>query len=85
MKYEREFKFSALVECKIEEVDESGLPYLIEFSHDGIAIASDWFSEEGVDMLIISNDPEKRKLAQQEKIDKLKQQLEEEQAKLEAM
>ena len=85
------FKFTALVNCEVIGVDGSQYDGDADYRVKFTAIGADsglylhWLAPSEIKELIESANPEKRKIAQQEKIDKLKQQLEEEQAKLEKM
>ncbi len=84
-KYKEGFEFTGMVTCKIQEVDDDTMPYLVEMKLGDITLSKQWWEEKNLEELISSGDPKKRKQFQQEKIDKLEQQLEEEKAKLETM
>lgn len=89
MEYKTGFKFKALVNYEIVDMYSDGYTaeYCLSLIPEGLerSICKYWVDSEELKELSILSDPEKRKQAQQEKIDKLKQQLVEEQAKLEKM
>lgn len=90
LKYGKGYEFTAKVRCTVDYSYDNNWPYLVDFySIDGsdnpVYLGSDQITEEQLEELIFSSAPEERKQFQQEKVNKLKQQLEEEKSKLEKM
>ena len=72
LKYEVGFRFPAVLE--VVQVEKDNLPYHISVV-GGEETFSYWANEEEMEELILAGNPEKRKAALKEKIEKLEEEL----------